>query len=269
MLKGSAMDHIFKQKLLKQLQPNKPKTFREALFPQGSWLSESSNLKKVDQIPEEKKIIIESLEKFAEAKLSETPSGVLKLDGGELHRKISSIDELIGSLQLSEEDLNVLIKSKIKGSIKLMFITESLRSQEEAKSEFSEGLINELILCFPKKTAEFFERMIRAMNLQNDQILVYPIESANGFLDQDILKIVEFFKVDIVVTLGAKAANKILNTNGRLTAIHGQFFNKKASSNYEFQVVPLFHPSIIETNQNMKKTAWVDMQKIMKLLEKV
>ncbi len=262
------MDQIFKQKLLKLLKPNKVKTFREALFPQGSWLSEASSSTIVDQIPEEKKLIIESLERFAEEKLSETPTGVLQLDGGEVHRKISSIDELMNSLHLSAEDLNILIKSKRKGSIKLMFITESLRTQEEAKSEFTEGFINELILCFPKKTAEFFERMIRAMKLQNDQILVYPVESANGFLDHDILKIVEFFQVNIVVTLGAKAANKILNTNDRLTVIHGQFFNKKTLSNFDFQVVPLFHPSIIETNQNMKKTAWVDMQKIMKLLEK-
>jgi uracil-DNA glycosylase family 4 len=60
----------------------------------------------------------------------------------------------------------------------------------------------------------------------------------------------------------------VLKSTDRLAQVHGQFFSRKIGEK-TFQVVPLFHPSIIETNQNMKKTAWADMQKIMKHLKKL
>jgi uracil-DNA glycosylase family 4 len=71
------------------------------------------------------------------------------------------------------------------------------------------------------------------------------------------------------VTLGANSTHKILKVQDRLTQLHGQFFNRKIENIGTFIVVPLFHPSIIENNQNMKKTAWTDMQKIMKQLKKL
>jgi hypothetical protein len=37
----------------------------------------------------------------------------------------------------------------------------------------------------------------------------------------------------------------------------------------DIQVAPLFHPSVIASNINMKKSTWADMQKIMQALGKV
>lgn len=69
--------------------------------------------------------------------------------------------------------------------------------------------------------------------------------------------------------LRGEPPSKILKSNDRLSLVHGEFFTRKIGDETSIQVVPLFHPSIIETNQNMKKTAWVDMQKIMKHLKKL
>ncbi|HLW56502.1 MAG TPA: hypothetical protein VKY27_03900, partial [Bacteriovoracaceae bacterium] len=88
-------------------------------------------------------------------------------------------------------------------------------------------------------------------------------------LFEDIVKLTKEYRPLVIITLGAKATSAVLKTNDRLAQVHGQFFNRKLIDSYEVQVVPLFHPNIIETNQNMKKTAWIDMQKIMKYLKKL
>ncbi len=83
------------------------------------------------------------------------------------------------------------------------------------------------------------------------------------------MRIAAFYKPEVIVTLGAKATHKILKGQERLAMVHGQFFVRKIENVGTMTIVPLFHPSIIESNQNMKKTAWSDMQKIMQHLKKL
>lgn len=224
--------------------------------------------------------MIESLERFAQEKSTELSSNILKVDGGELHLRpeqpawegissYKSLNELISSLKLDSRLIDIVLKEKEKGQIKALFVTEKFRAWEEVSGELKHGLINELIAGFPLKTAELFERMIVAMKLEASEVIVYPVEG-NDESDYaaEVMAIAGFFRPEILITLGAKATSRILKSNDRLSLVHGQFFTRK-SGELSFQVVPLFHPSIIETNQNMKKTAWADMQKIMKHLKKI
>jgi len=112
--------------------------------------------------------------------------------------------------------------------------------------------------------------MIQAMKLESHEVMIFPLE-AQDEVDgsSDVLRVAEYFRPEVVITLGANATSKILKSNDRLSIIHGQFFSRKYVDDSNFQIIPLFHPSIIETNQNMKKTAWGDMQKIMKYLKKL
>lgn len=265
------MEEVFKRNLLSYKQAGKPKSFSDALFPNAFW-------KPLTQLPiesrhegySEKKQVLESFERFAAE--AETP--VIKVDGGEIHVRsepqwgsVSAFSQ--SALSLGSDYSSILFKSKIPGKVKALFVTETFRAWDEVASELKAGFINELLTGFPFKTAELFERMILAMKLTPDEVLLYPADQDGKDLAEEVLSIAAHFKPEVIITLGAKATQRILKNNDRLSLIHGQFFKREIPAVGSFQVVPLFHPSIIENNQNMKKTAWADMQKIMKLLKKL
>ncbi len=278
------MDALFKQKLLSLRNPLEPKTFGEALLPNALWVSKKPI--KVEAAPIAKEVysekvqVIESLERFAEEQSSQLKSDILKVEGGEIQiRKnaewddletYSTVEALKTQLMLNSQLAEVQLKDKDQKAVKVIFVTEAFRSWEEVEPELQTGFINELLTGFPLKTAEFFERMIKGMKLAPEEVIIYPVEGSDSIdLAAEVMKVAAFYRPEVIITLGAKATQKILKSNDRLSMIHGQFFNRRVGEGENFQIVPLFHPAIIETNLNMKKTAWADMQKIMKHLKKL
>jgi len=279
------MDAIFKQKLLSLRNPGTPKTFGEALMGETPWIKKDAVKSTLMKTPSketysEKVQVIESLERFAQEKTTELQTNIIKLDGGELHVRsepgwddlehFETAENLKTHLKLDPRLLEIILNGKRPKVVKVLFVSETFRSWEEVSPELKSGLIDELLAGFPLKTAELFERMIRAMKLGPSEILIYPVEGENEMdFAKDVMEIAAFYQPEVIITLGAKATHRILKNNDRLSLVHGQFFNRRMGERGNFQVVPLFHPSIIETNQNMKKTAWADMQKIMKHLKKL
>lgn len=281
------MDDLFKQKLLTLRNPPKASTFADALMGETSWLKKSPSVIKAAKpiIPakeafSEKAQVLESLERFAQEKVEETGHSILKLDGGEIRVKaepgweglqhFQDLTALKSALKLDSRVLDIILKNKTQDSVKAIFVSEKFRHWDELSAELKSGFIDELIVGFPLKTAELFERMIMAMKLDPSEVIIYPVEGTDeSDYSHEVMEIASFFNPEVIITLGAKATQKILKSNDRLSMVHGQFFTRKAGNQSTFQIVPLFHPSIIETNQNMKKTAWADMQKIMKHLKKL
>jgi hypothetical protein len=275
------MDEIFKRKLLNLRNPPVPATFAGALMGESFVVSDSVQHEKgpVHGFTE-KRQVIESLERFAKEKREETKETVIKFDRGEIHVKpdpvwdevsaAGDLQELLQGLSLEKETLDILFKGKVPGNIRIMFVTENIRPSNEFQSELKNGFIDELLTGFPQKTAEFFERMIMAMKLEPSEVMVYPVEkNEESDLSAEVVRIALYLKPELVITLGAKATQRILKSNDRLSLIHGQFHERKVEKHGTLQIVPLFHPSVLESNQNMKKTAWADMQKIMKHLKKI
>lgn len=275
---------MFKQKLLSLRNPPVAKSFSEALLGDTSWLKrEAKNRIKAEIHKEtfsEKVQVIESLERFAHEKSEETQSKILKIDGGELHIRpepgwddlthYKSQEALKESIKLDPRLLRISLDNKVPRIVKVLFVSEKFRTWEEVEPELKSGFLNELLAGFPLKTAELFHRMIGAMKLDQSEVVIFPAEGNDETdFSRDVMEIAAFYRPEVIITLGAKATSKILKSNDRLSMVHGQFFNRKMGDTGTFQVVPLFHPSIIETNQNMKKTAWADMQKIMKHLKKL
>lgn len=275
------MEEIFKQNLLRLRQPLRPTTFSEALFSDALWSPRKS--KRTAPRPaelgfSEKTQVLDSFQRFAHEKLEEEKAPVFKIEGGEIAVKadptwdgIRSYDHIYDlrlDLSLPPEVLDILL-AKNPGQVKAIFVTETFRPWSEVGPELKGGFIDQLIAGFPVKTAELFERMILAMKFLPEEVLLYPVESEGKDVATEVMTLALHFKPEIIITLGAKATQKILKSNDRLSLIHGQFFKRSIDGTHSFQVVPLFHPSIIETNQNMKKTAWADMQKIMKHLKKL
>lgn len=276
------MEEIFKRNLLGLRQAFKPATFSEGIFgPLPTFLGKKKRiaLTPKPQRPEftEKKQVIESLERFAREK-EESIGPVIPVEGGEIvvkpapsweTRNFSSLPELEKVLSLSPEHLKISLGNKKPEEVRVLFVTETFRSWESIQEDKSEGFLQEVLLGFPLKTAEFFSRMISAMKLEASEVILYPVEIEGEERPQDVMEVAAFFKPEIMITLGAKASNLILKGNDRLNLIHGQFFQRSLGEKKQIQIVPLYHPSIIETNLNMKKTAWADMQKIMKHMKKL
>lgn len=275
---------MFKQKLLSLRNPPVAKTFSEALLGDTSWLKRENKVPlktiPVKETFSEKVQVIESLERFAHEKAEETQSKILKVDGGELHIRpepgwddlshFASESQLKESIKLDPRLIRISLDKKVPRTVKALFVSEKFRTWEEVEPELKDGFINELLAGFPQKTAELFHRMITAMKLEASEVIIFPVEGQDeADFSRDVMEIAAFYRPEVIITLGAKATSKILKSNDRLSMVHGQFFNRRMGDTGTFQVVPLFHPSIIETNQNMKKTAWADMQKIMKHLKKL
>ena len=275
------MDQLFKQKLLNLRTPPAPKSFSEALM--GPGFSAPDSVKHEMPAPKgftEKRQVIESLERFAKEKVEETQLPVIKFDRGEIHvkpdpvwdevKKATNIQELMSGLSLEKEILDILFREKKPGSLRVIFVTENIRPWSEVKNDVRGTFLDEVLTGFPLKTAEFFERMILAMKLDPSEVLIYPVEmSEEKDLSAEVIRISLSLNPEMLITLGAKATQKILKSNDRLSQIHGQFFERKVENEGSLQIVPLFHPSIIETNISMKKTTWADMQIIMKHLKKI
>ncbi len=277
------MDDLFKQNLLRMRQPQNPTTFSEALFGHVHWVQKSAfnapPAKTTAAQFTEKAQVMESLERYAQEKLGENKLTSIKIEGGEIAFKpdptwdgipqYSGFYDLRMDLSIEEEALELCLKNKEPGKVRILFVAESFRPAGEFEAELKDGFLNQLLPAFPLKTAELFGRMLSAMKLIDEEVIIYPTLSGERDLSSEVMKVVGYYRPEIIVTLGANSTHKILKGQERLAQVHGQFFNRKIENIGTFAVVPLFHPSIIENNQNMKKTAWADMQKIMQFLKKL
>ena len=72
----------------------------------------------------------------------------------------------------------------------------------------------------------------------------------------------------VVVSLGATVTNILLGKREKLSTIHGQFFEKRQGE-CNFSLMPIFHPDFLIINPNMKRTAWIDLQKVMERIGKI
>lgn len=117
--------------------------------------------------------------------------------------------------------------------------------------------------------ADLLSKMISAMKLKD-------LEFSRIFLSKDaqtaqsewyrVLQMIDGRMQLCVVPLGAKACNTVLGTKERLSKIHGQEFNFKLlgkKTQIDLSVFPVFHPDFLQINPNMKRSAWIDLQKVM------
>jgi uracil-DNA glycosylase family 4 len=276
------MNDLFKENLLKLRHPIAPSSFAQALLGSTPFLRSQSN--KSPHGPSssnfsEKVQVLESLERYAHEKMQESGLRVLSFHGGEISKKSDpvwqgihqseSVMELQSELNLDPLTKELIFANKVPGQIKIIFVTENFRPYEDYQSEMGQGVMEELLPAFPLKTADLFGRMLGAMKLERSEVIISPSGTRQEDISAAVMGIVAFYRPEIIVTLGATPTHRILKSQERLAQVHGQFFQRKIENVGTFNVVPLFHPSIIESNLNMKKTAWADMQKIMKHLKKL
>ena len=116
------------------------------------------------------------------------------------------------------------------------------------------------------------EKMAKAMKLlpEEYEILEFSqdsIENDQNNLKNELDELVAKYRPRIVITLGAGITNFLLQKQERLSKVHGKFI-PKTFQDIQVQVVPLFHPGFLIINPNMKRSAWMDLQKVMEFIGK-
>lgn len=253
-----------------------PKTFADALMGEQFWHTEIPETEIPQQLTE-KAVILESFTQFVEEKLDENQSESVSFPGGEVVRKEDPTQLPLRPIFRSLEEWNkaqlaingaqtweMLTKSKNEHPL-VLFIGETLVSLET----FSNEVLPEFQVCFPVGVAELFQKMVQAMKLSPGEYVLTTLKTLETEkTPEQLFEEAYWWKPRFVVPLGAQACQAFLGPRERLASVHGKAFSLPRLPNGT-EIVPLFHPSVIATNANMKKSTWTDMQKIMKVLGKV
>jgi hypothetical protein len=145
--------------------------------------------------------------------------------------------------------------SSFKGSIDIVFYGLDDIDPEDAPEIVPFSLI--------ESSQDLLGKMIGAMNLKMGQFVRFP--RFKGESGHQLFTLgMEYFKPKYIVSLGATATNDAL-----FSGVHGQVHKVVTEVNgnkIEMSIFPLFHPQLLEINQSMKRTAWIDMKKLMEVL---
>lgn len=124
-------------------------------------------------------------------------------------------------------------------------------------------------------------KMIAAMKLTDTEFFRYPmdeeLEEINdlaknlehpSLATQKLYEAIIKKRPKVVVSLGATVTNILLGKREKLSTIHGQFFQQR-QGDCVYSLMPIFHPDFLLINPNMKRTAWIDLQKVMESIGKI
>ncbi len=163
----------------------------------------------------------------------------------------------------SSEVLPDEIVNKIKSPS--IFLTEVLFVGDSYKGE-GEDLLGKMIMAMKLSGAEF-SRLILDEELEGVEDLTENLAHPNTS-SQKLFSTIKDKKPKIVVSLGATVTNILLGKREKLSGIHGQFI-EKSIDDCLFTLVPIFHPEFLMINPNMKRAAWIDLQKVMERIGKI
>jgi len=150
-------------------------------------------------------------------------------------------------------------------SADLMFIGEAPGRDEDAQG-----------IPFVGRAGQLLTRIINAMKLERNDVFISnvvkcrPPDNRNPNRNEIetcqryILEQIDLIAPKVIVTLGNIPTRYFLKTTRGITALRGEFqeFNG-------IKVMPTFHPSYLirnETDRNLKKNVWEDMQQVMTFL---
>ncbi len=110
---------------------------------------------------------------------------------------------------------------------------------------------------FEGESGRLLVKILKAMNLDPDHVFICSPCSAVS-----IEKAVEKVRPCIIITLGKKAADCILDSSLPLEKLRGKFHSYKG-----IRVMPSLHPSLLLKKPEFKRHVWNDMKLVMALPE--
>lgn len=175
------------------------------------------------------------------------------------------VGDQVGENHLQLELNEPVVLTQYKSLV--MFVGDSFLEENSTKGE--DDLLGKMIAAMKLKNHEFcripFNRKLEDV-MDLDENLKNPSPET-----QALFSVIAENKPMIVVSLGATVTNLLLGRREKLSGIHGQFFDNSfvyEHKSYNYQLLPIFHPEFLKINPNMKRTAWIDLQKVMERVGK-
>ena len=153
----------------------------------------------------------------------------------------------------------VVAKTDLASLIEVLFVGDSFNGE-------GDDLLGKMIGAMKLSGTEFYRHpMEDELDDVNDLVKNQEMPSP---ATQKLLNIIFEKRPKVVVSLGATVTNILLGKREKLSTIHGQFFERQINS-YHYNLMPIFHPDFLIINPNMKRTAWIDLQKVMEQIGKI
>lgn len=108
---------------------------------------------------------------------------------------------------------------------------------------------------FKGESGDLLIKILNAMNLSSDSVFIC---NADDF--KSVKKKITIISPEIIVTLGTKAAQSLLNIRQPLDQFQG-----KLQEYHGIKVMPTFHPSLLLKQPQFKRRVWEDMKRVMEL----
>lgn len=126
---------------------------------------------------------------------------------------------------------------------------------------------------FVGEAGQLLTKIIKSMGLKREDVYIAnvvkcrPPENRNPEPDEIescepfLLRQLEIIKPKIICALGTFAAQTLLRTKEKISALRGNFYYY-----HDIKVIPTYHPAYLLRNPNDKRVVWEDIKKIMKEL---
>lgn len=107
---------------------------------------------------------------------------------------------------------------------------------------------------FSGEAGALLKKILKAMNLGPDSVFICNAGDLRSLHTR-----IQNYQPSVVVTLGQRAGQLLLNTRSDLDRFQGKFH-----SCHGVLVMPTFHPSTLLAQPELKRKVWTDMQQVMK-----
>ena len=127
---------------------------------------------------------------------------------------------------------------------------------------------------FVGKAGQLLTKIIQSMGFQREDVYIAnivkcrPPQNRNPQPDEIeachpfVLKQIEVIRPRIICALGTFAAQTLLKTIEKITALRGRVFDLDG-----IKIIPTYHPAFLLRNPERKREVWEDMKRILDLLK--
>ena len=168
------------------------------------------------------------------------------------------------------ENRNKAVPGEGDGDAELLFVGEGPGRQEDEQGRPFVGRAGDKLteilgsVSF-ERSQVYITNVVKCRPPENREPKSDEVEKCLPYLEAQIAEI----NPSIIVTLGNAATRTLLNKDGGITTLRGQFYPWRGN----IQVFPMFHPSYLLRNPSKEKGSpkyktWKDIKKVKKFLEK-
>ncbi len=109
---------------------------------------------------------------------------------------------------------------------------------------------------FKDESGELLIKILKAMNIASESVYICNAENLQLFKER-VIK----YSPRIIIALGTKSAQLLLDTNNSIHEIRGQQFTF-----HGINVMPTYHPSRLLKDTGLKRQVWEDMKVVMETI---